>query len=121
MIDPNFILLYVESPTNSVAFYTKLLGKEPIDASPTFAMYDLDSGVKLGLWARHTVTPKVVSAPGSFELAFCVADRSVVNDTHAEWAEKGLTIAQVPGQMDFGYTFTALDPDGHRLRVFAPE
>jgi hypothetical protein len=22
--------------------------------------------------------------------------------------------------MDFGYTFVALDPDGHRLRVYAP-
>jgi len=22
--------------------------------------------------------------------------------------------------MDFGYTFVALDPDGQRLRVFAP-
>jgi hypothetical protein len=22
--------------------------------------------------------------------------------------------------MDFGYTFVALDPDKHRLRVFAP-
>jgi len=22
--------------------------------------------------------------------------------------------------MDFGFTFVALDPDGHRLRVFAP-
>ncbi|MBU2848483.1 drug:proton antiporter, partial [Acidithiobacillus ferriphilus] len=21
---------------------------------------------------------------------------------------------------DFGYTFLAIDPDGHRLRVFAP-
>jgi hypothetical protein len=24
-------------------------------------------------------------------------------------------------QMDFGYTFVAADPDGHRLRVFVPE
>jgi hypothetical protein len=26
----------------------------------------------------------------------------------------------VPTKMDFGTTFVALDPDGHRLRVFAP-
>ena len=25
-----------------------------------------------------------------------------------------------PTAMDFGFTFVALDPDGHRLRVFAP-
>jgi predicted enzyme related to lactoylglutathione lyase len=29
-------------------------------------------------------------------------------------------VAQPPTRMDFGFTFLALDPDGHRLRVFAP-
>ncbi|WP_374468302.1 hypothetical protein [Ferrovibrio sp.] len=29
-------------------------------------------------------------------------------------------ILQPPTAMDFGYTFLAADPDGHRLRVFAP-
>jgi len=28
-------------------------------------------------------------------------------------------VAQKPVDMDFGHTFVALDPDGHRLRVFA--
>ena len=32
----------------------------------------------------------------------------------------GLTILQAPMQMDFGTTFVATDPDGHRLRVFVP-
>jgi len=32
-----------------------------------------------------------------------------------------LDIIQEPVQMDFGYTFVATDPDGHRLRVFVPE
>ena len=31
-----------------------------------------------------------------------------------------LAIAQAPATLDFGHTFVALDPDGHRLRVFAP-
>jgi hypothetical protein len=31
-----------------------------------------------------------------------------------------LPIAQAPVEMDFGYPFTARDPDEHRLRVFAP-
>jgi predicted enzyme related to lactoylglutathione lyase len=43
-----------------------------------------------------------------------------VGVTHADWSKRGLTIAQPPTQMDFGHTFVALDPDGHRLRVFAP-
>jgi hypothetical protein len=29
-------------------------------------------------------------------------------------------ILQPPTEMDFGRTFTAADPDGHRLRVFKP-
>ena len=37
-----------------------------------------------------------------------------------EWGGRKLTVAQAPVEMDFGYTFVALDPDQHRLRVFAP-
>ena len=39
--------------------------------------------------------------------------------TRDAWAKLGLKILQEPTKMDFGYTFTAADPDGHRLRVFA--
>jgi hypothetical protein len=54
-------------------------------------------------------------------VAFSVPDRSVVNDLYADWAGRGLAIAQRPTAMDFGYTFVALDRDGHRLRVLALE
>ena len=47
MIDPNVILLYVDNPATSSAFYAGLLGKEPIQSSPSFAMFALDSGVRL--------------------------------------------------------------------------
>jgi hypothetical protein len=119
MTDPNFILLYVDNPISSAAFYTNLLGKTPIESSPGFAMFALDSGVMLGLWSKHTVRP-VATAVGGSEVAFAVADNSVVGDLYTNWLERGMPIAQVPTKMDFGYTFVALDPDGHRLRVFAP-
>lgn len=119
MSDPNFILLYVKSPTESVAFYADLLGKAAAEASPTFAMFALDSGVMLGLWAAHTVQPAATAAGGA-EIAFAVDGIESVNAMHAAWAAKGLKIAQAPTAMDFGFTFVALDPDGHRLRVFAP-
>jgi hypothetical protein len=32
---------------------------------------------------------------------------------------RGLSIILAPAKMDFGFTFLACDPDGHRLRVFA--
>jgi predicted enzyme related to lactoylglutathione lyase len=117
--DPNFILLYVESPPASAAFYGDLLGRPPVESSPTFAMFALGGGVMLGLWARHTVEPAVTGCGGG-EIAFAVADADTVAALHADWARRGLTVIQPPTDMDFGRTFTALDPDGHRLRVFAP-
>ena len=120
MPDPNFVLLYVDNPPSSAAFYTDLLGKQPVESSTTFAMFALSSGVMLGLWSRKTVQPAATSAAGGGELAIAVADRDAVETAHADWSKRGLKIAQVPTDMDFGRTFVALDPDGHRLRVFAP-
>jgi len=120
MSDPNFVLLYVDNPPASAAFYADLLGRSPLEASPTFAMLPMTEGVMLGLWARHTVEPAAVAAPGGGEIAFTVADRAAVADMHQDWSRRGLRIAQAPTDMDFGHTFVALDPDGHRLRVFAP-
>lgn len=118
MTDPNFVLLYVKSPTASATFYTGLLGKPPVEASATFAMFALESGVMLGLWAAHTVQP-AATAPGGGEIAFSVSDKGAVRALHEAWQAKGLPVVQPPTDMDFGYTFVALDPDGHRLRVFA--
>src|SRR5207247_5014855 len=115
----SFVLLYVESPPASAAFYADLLGKKPVETSPTFAMLPLGDEVMLGLWSRRTVEP-VASAPGGGEVASTAADAADVERTHADWKTRGLPIAQKPTAMDFGHTFVALDPDGHRLRVFAP-
>ena len=65
MPDPNFVILYVDSPPASAAFYADLLGRPPVESSPTFAMFALESGVMLGLWARHTVQPAPTSPTGS--------------------------------------------------------
>jgi catechol 2,3-dioxygenase-like lactoylglutathione lyase family enzyme len=120
MPDPNFVILYVGSPQASAAFYAGLLGKEPVESSPTFAMFALDSGVMLGLWSRHTVEPAATGTGAGGELAFALAVNEAVDAAHEDWRRRGLAIAQAPTGMDFGRTFVALDPDGHRLRVFAP-
>ncbi len=116
----NFVLLYVENPTASAAFYADLLGRPPLEASPTFAMIPLSEAVMLGLWSRHTVQPAAAGQPGAGEIAFAVADAGKLRETHADWGRRGLRIAQGPTEMDFGPTFVALDPDGHRLRVLVP-
>ena len=120
MADPNFIILYVDNPAASADFYAGLLGKPPVESSPTFAMFALPSGVMLGLWSRHTVEPAAASTlGGSGEVAFAVEGRDKVASLYDTWTGRGLRIAQKPVDMDFGHTFVALDPDGHRLRVFA--
>lgn len=121
MIDPNFTILYVDNPPASAAFYETLLEKPPIESSPTFAMFALDNGTRFGLWSRHTVEPAATAAPGSIEIAFAVGDRAEVTRIHDAWTQRGLPMLQTPTALDFGYTFVALDPDGHRLRVFTPE
>lgn len=119
MLEPNFFILYVDSPAKSAEFYSRLLGRAPVESSPTFAMFALSSGVMLGLWSKHTVEPAAEGTGGGTEVAFTVESRERVIATHAEWKKQGLPVIQEPLQMDFGYTFVALDPDGHRLRVFA--
>ena len=73
----------------------------------------------LGLWRRDGVAPPA-GAPGGGEIAFTVENEAAVEETIARWQALGARIAQAPTRMDFGFTATALDPDGHRLRVFAP-
>ncbi len=118
MSDPNALILLVESPVASAAFYQRLLGKPPVEESKDFAMFIFDSGAMFGLWARADTVPPAGPAGGS-ELCWSLASRDDVDTCHARWQQLGVTIIQSPVDMDFGHTFTAVDPDGHRLRVFA--
>ncbi|WP_199085622.1 VOC family protein [Bosea sp. ASV33] len=120
MFDAHFILLHVESPAASAAFYADLLGKEPLELSPTFAMFALPSGARLGLWSRHTVEPAATTTGGAAEIAMIAPSLEAVDAIHADWRKRGIAILQEPTDLDFGRTFTARDPDGHRLRVFRP-
>lgn len=122
----NFILLYVENVEHGEKFYARLLGREAIESSPTFAMFPLaaedtprEKAMFLGLWRRDTVEPAAPAAPGGSEFAFVVATPADVNRVHDEWLDMGVSIIQAPAKMDFGTTFTAADPDGHRIRVFS--
>lgn len=120
MPEASFVILYVDSPERSASFYRDLLARDPVESSPTFAMFALREGLMLGLWSRHTVEPRATGAGDRGEIAFTVEGSSEVDRTHAEWTKKGLAMAQAPANLDFGRTFVALDPDGHRLRVLAP-
>ena len=113
-----FVVFYVDQPLKSAGLYSKLFGREPIQSSPNFVMFILESGLKLGLWERGDAQPPAAGAPGSEEVIFQVASEEEVDTLFAQWTAEGLVVAQTPTQMDFGYTFVVLDPDGHRLRVY---
>jgi catechol 2,3-dioxygenase-like lactoylglutathione lyase family enzyme len=115
---PDYVLLFVENPPASAAFYAALFDCQPVESSPTFALFALASGIKLGLWSRRDAEPPVISRGGGSELGIPVADDRALEALHADWKARGLAIVQGPTDMDFGRTFVALDPDGHRLRVF---
>lgn len=117
----DYILLAVDNPAESANFYQLVFGATPLELSPTFALFKMNETTKLGLWARKSIEPKVIVDAGGSEIAMSVEGRDSVDTLHSEWIRKGVTILQEPVALDFGYTFTGTDPDGHRLRVFAPE
>jgi predicted enzyme related to lactoylglutathione lyase len=117
---PHFVLLYVNEPQVSAAFYARLLDRQPLDSSPNFVMFGLSPDLRLGLWARRDVQPAPSGAADTGELAMAVETKEEVETLYADWKRKGATILQEPATMDFGLTFLAADPDGHRLRVFCP-
>ena len=118
MLTLNYILLAVADPAASAQFYTNLLGREPVENSPSFVLYVLPNGIKLGLWIAGEIDPAPRPA-GGVEITFSQTSEAEVRATHADWQAKA-TIIQQPQSMDFGFTFVAQDPDGHRLRVFSP-
>lgn len=119
MLPFGLVVLYVKDIAASTHFYRGLLGTEPVESSANFAMFPLPP-VMLGLWAKSEVKPEPAGAPGALELDFTMDNAKAVIDFHTEWVKRGLKIAQEPVEMDFGHTFVALDPEGHRLRVLAP-
>lgn len=115
-MNANYVLLYVDNAPRSRDFYADLLGQKPVADSENFVLFVLPSGVKFGIWNRLDVTP-AATPPGGFELGFPVDTRQEVDRLAADWKARGMPFVQGPQDMDFGRTFTALDPDGHRLRV----
>lgn len=118
MTQSNTIILYVADPEASARFYAGLLGQSPVENRPGFAMFVLPSGLSLGLWQTDGVVPAVSAPGGGCELGFKVS-RDEVERLHAEWQAAGATITLPPTDLGFGRSFMALDPDGHRLRVYA--
>ena len=117
---PHLVILYVGDIARALAFWSDLLGVAPIERHDTFALVPLRPDFTLGLWLAPDVAPPVTVRGGGTELCIALDARPDVDATHADWLARGIAVIQPPTEMDFGYTFTATDPDGHRIRVYRP-
>ena len=117
MLEPSSVVLYVENIAQASQFYQDLLEIKPEEASQTFHTFTLSNGMSFGLKANHAVEPPIDNKNGGGELAFTLDNNKKVDALFAEWQEKGINMALPPTVVLYGYTFVALDPDGHRLRV----
>ena len=102
---PNSIILYVADVDLSTAFYSRILGRGPQETFEGLAVFALSRAVTLCLQEAAAIEP--------------AADD--VDRIYARWRELGVPMMLEPTELDFGYTFVAVDPDGHRLRVCATD
>ncbi|MBJ7536099.1 VOC family protein [Marinomonas transparens] len=118
----NFPIFYVDDVQVSVDFYRPLFERDPVDQQGSFALFVSESGNKFGLWAWQDVFPKANKvAHASMEVAFEVSNLITLQIHYRKWSELGVEMIQGMSVTDFGTSFMALDPDGHRLRVFCYE
>ena len=67
---------------------------------------------------KNGVEPAPTAAGGAADLGFRVNEPGMVDSMYVDWKAKGASILMLPTDLDFGRSFVAADPDGHRLRVY---
>ena len=121
MFKPNSIILYVSDVEKSTRFYTRLLNAEPVEQYSEFSVFTLSDDMILGLQAKSGIDPEPQPHIGGTEICMSDVSNREVDDIFRKWSELGVEIIMKPSVLDFGYTFEATDPDGHRLRVCATD
>lgn len=108
------IPLSVADPEASVRFYSGLLRRRPLVAGAHHAVFALAPGRTLSLWRRGGERTDLG------EVDFLLPAPAAVDELHIDWWDRGARIVLPPADDDHGRSFLARDPDGNRLRVFAP-
>lgn len=111
-------VLYVENIEISKNFYTNTFECDGEVLSPTFISFSLGDGVSIELKQLAQVSPKAHITGGGTELSLMVDNSKVLHHLYEQWENKGVKFIQTPVELIFGITFVAIDPDGHRIRVF---
>jgi predicted lactoylglutathione lyase len=118
---PDSIILYVNDVALSTEFYRQILDKDPLETFEDFTVFALTDRMTLGLQAKDAIDPKAPAYLGGFELCLSDVSKTEVDAVYAEWKKRNIAMLLEPTTLAFGYTFVALDPDGHRLRVCATD
>ena len=119
MFNIDSFVLYVTDIHRSMDFYSKAFDCEPTLLSPTFAAITFASNVKITLKQSDTLTPISKVTGGGTELSIALTDKQALENLYKEWKAKGIQFKQAPEESVFGINFVAIDPDGHRIRIFA--
>lgn len=121
MFKPDSIILYVSDVDESTRFYAGLLDAKPIEQYSEFSVFALSDNMILGLQAKSGIDPKPQPQFGGVEICMSDVSHQDVDDIYSKWCDLGVEIIMKPTTLDFGYTFVAIDPDGHRLRICATD
>jgi len=123
------ITLGVDDLERAVAFYRDgmglktegIIGKESEYGAVAF--FDLQAGLKLGLWPRKSIARETGLAPASpsptdFTVAHNVSSKAEVNAVMVEAGRAGAVVVKPPEDTFWGgYSGYFQDPDGHLWEV----
>ncbi len=84
----NYLLLAVADPQKSARLYDAVLGAKAVENSPTFVLYVLPSGLKIGLWLKDEMEPDP-GVPGGSDISFSEPDKAAVRATYDAWKALG--------------------------------
>ena len=112
-------VLYVTDIHSSMDFYSKAFDCKPTLLSPTFAAITFGSNVKITLKQSDALTLTSKVTGGGTELSIAMTDKQALENLYKEWRAKGIQFEQTPEESVFGINFVAIDPDSHRIRIFA--
>lgn len=121
MATPSSTIRYVDDAHASARFYGKLLGAEPSYDAPVFASIPIAGDLRLAFWNRDVILPPIEGKGSEGELCLSAKTPDELDRLWAGWKDDGIAILQDPVDLPFGRTFTAADPDGHRIRVLYRE
>ncbi|MEO9274439.1 drug:proton antiporter [Marinomonas sp. 5E14-1] len=115
----NFIILYVADIERSVEFYKPLLDRDPVEISGEFALFTSHSGMRFGLSKASLHCSELNSEfSAKMELCFEQPNEITLQMNLIKWRELGVTFIEELTKANFKTSFTTLDPDGHKLRIF---